>query len=101
MVKRLIEKQLPDDAIVCNCAGCGALLTGPAYFEKLSQACKDLYPRPVEDRINGRPYCAPCMTPQSLGCGNTPPRFVEGNEAGASQQDAIRHMEEGMPDDVS
>ena len=52
-MKTLPLDQLPGSLKICNCAGCGKLLTGKGHkFPKLET---------VFSRINKRPYCYVCV----------------------------------------
>jgi hypothetical protein len=54
-----MNRELPDDWIVCNCANCQRIL--------LSDAMRDRHHEPtfgywyVAARVDGRPYCRRCL----------------------------------------
>ena len=48
--------ELPEDLLVCNCAGCNRLLCG------LSQKWEKGLPPKPRGKVNDRPYCHDCLT---------------------------------------
>lgn len=53
--------RLPDDLMVCDCAGCGELLTARGERGRLRVPKHKALPRTVNRRLEGRPYCRTCV----------------------------------------
>lgn len=63
MGRRRTCNPLPDDAIVCNCAGCDRELWGAA-MARTGDPTSHALPPGVEmlgGRLGGRPYCCGCL----------------------------------------
>lgn len=56
------------DIKLCNCACCGKELLGHAmlnWYVTLSEEQRKRLPPPIGGRINGRPWCAACLAPNT------------------------------------
>lgn len=64
-LKRRPRPVRPDELKICNCAGCGRDLAGIDEGERLYLLRRlhggDPLPVIVSGRIDGRPYCRPCL----------------------------------------